>query len=164
MKSRRTVNYKTGMAAERVVRTRPLAVATEPVAPRPERTQFQKLTSVADDMLRQAEYAIEKFKTSFEKEPAYALEWSANIFQSAADLAVAKSIIEFLTREATDKDSGEPVTEEVRVAWITEHALDKAMREARDPSHSTSVQSNEMSRATASAWAKVYDKVVRGRF
>ena len=138
------------------MKTRKLAIVDEPRAPAPIKTKFEKLTYLADDLLRSSEYNLKKFQESFEKNPAYAFEWSAGAFDAAAEKQVGTIMVEVLTRQ--------DATEEQRAEWVLREALDRAMREARNPSHSTSVQSNEMARAVASAWAKVYDKVERGMF
>ena len=118
-------------------------------------TKFKKLESMAQDYVRMGEQAMSEFTEKLAADPAYAFEWSSRAFQSAAELRVGKTILELLSRDAHEDE---------KVGWVLEEALDRSLREARDPSHSTSVQSNEMARCVAAAWAKVYDKVERSRF
>jgi hypothetical protein len=138
------------------MKTRKLAIVEEPKAPAPIKTKFEKLTYIADDLARSAEYNLKKFQASFEKNPAYAFEWSASAFVAAAEKQVGE-IIQIILKK-------NEASEEERAEYVLREALDRAMREARSPSHSTSVQSNEIARAIASVWAKVYDKVERGMF
>jgi hypothetical protein len=139
------------------MKTRKLAIVEEPRAPAPIKTKFEKLSWLVDDLERSAEYNLKKFQESFEKNPAYAFEWSAGAFDAAAEKQVAAIIKDVLS---PDKEASEAE----RAEWILREALDRAMRGARNPARSTSAQSNEMEKSIASVWAKVYDKVERGMF
>jgi len=113
----------------------------------------QTVLLICESMQRSAEYNLEEFKTSLEKNPAYAFEWGSTALQAANDLAVVKMITQYLTEE-TDQFPAERLYANV-VRW----AREKVMREGRFPSRSTSVLSNESARCQAAAWAEVLDKL-----
>lgn len=130
--------------------------------PRVERSKFDKLMNLSDDLVRMAERNLEDFKKKLNENPAHAFEWSSNAFQYAADLQVGRMIQRNLSDFAVDKEGSE-VTQEDRVEYILREALRISLNQAR-ASLSTSVQSNEMSRCIASTWAKVYQRVELGGF
>jgi hypothetical protein len=90
------------------------------------------------------------WRERFEKDPADALEWSSQTFDEAGRLRVAQQVV-------TMCEAGTSTENLRRVA------LEEAMREARWPSRSTSVPSNEMARSLASAWADLYSKLEDSR-
>jgi len=114
---------------------------------------LQQLKLICEDMERSSNYLLEEFKTSFEKNPAYAFEWSSGAIQAANNQAVAQMITKYLTEE-TDQFPEDKLYSNV-VRW----AREKVMREGRFPSRSTSPMSNESARCQASAWAEVLDKL-----
>ncbi len=87
---------------------------------------------------------LDTWTARFQKDPAYAMEWSDDTFIAAADLQVWKGIKEMF-------DSGSTAQEVVAIL------NDKAIHGARFPKHSSSASGNIMSQQMTAACAKGAD-------
>ena len=89
---------------------------------------------------------MNEFKTKLEKDASYAFEWSQAAFAAAAEIEVGRIIVAAMESGTTAEA-------------IKSNALDQALRGARYPARSTSVQSNLMEQEVAAVWAKVYERI-----
>jgi hypothetical protein len=108
---------------------------------------LKKFTAIAE----QAQAKIDKFQAELSKDPAYALSWGLDAFQSAARLKVANMLVYGFT-----PTEGAPVyTVEQAIEFLT----DRVMSKARYPAQSTSPTSNLMEQYEAAAYAEALDEL-----
>lgn len=106
---------------------------------------LKKFTAMAEA----AQAQCDKFAEGFAKDPAYALSWSNSVFQNAARLSVARSLVyAFTPRE------GETTC---TVQQARDTCRDRIMNKARYPAQSTSPTSNLMEQFEAAAYAEALD-------
>ena len=84
---------------------------------------------------------IAKFQEELAKDPAYALSWSNDVFQSAARLKVAKMLADAFSSGCTVED-------------IRDMLMDRVMHKSIYPTQSTSPTSNLIEQYELSAHAK----------
>jgi hypothetical protein len=104
--------------------------------------------------LEYAEKRLAEFQASFAKDPLYAFGWSHDAFRAAAVAWCYKDALNGLKAKKEDGTDVYPNTVEGTVAFCREVErvmMSTALREVQYPSHSTSVQSNEVEREKASA-------------
>lgn len=112
--------------------------------------------------LESAQKELNDFKEQVVKDALYALSWSSGAFEAAGREWAVKDVLAGL--HAT-KDDGSAVYEntiESVVKFLREAErglMQVAMHEAKYPSHSTSVQSNEAARQKASAACKLAEDI-----
>jgi hypothetical protein len=87
---------------------------------------------------------IDEFQKELAKDPMYALNWAGKVYAAAAQNWVARAALEIMSH----------AEEEEIVKILTRYFTEKALRQARFPSRSTSPWSNEMEREIASASAE----------
>lgn len=88
--------------------------------------------------IKKYEEETREFAAGFLLDPAYALEWSNDIFKTAARLHVATVVLAWIVKGETN---------------IRERADELVFRGARFPQASTSQSSNIMHTQVISAWA-----------
>jgi hypothetical protein len=108
---------------------------------------LKKFSAIAE----QAQAQIDKFKAELDKDPAYALSWGLNAFQSAARLKVAKMLIVAFT-----ECKGETLC---TIEQARDTLMDRVMHKARYPAQSTSPTSNLMEQYEAAAFAEALDEL-----
>lgn len=108
---------------------------------------LKKFTAMAE----QAQAKIDKFQAEFSKDPAHALTWGLDAFQSAARLKVAQMLVAAFT----PRDGSQDYTVEQAIGYLT----DRVMSKARYPAQSTSPTSNLMEQYEAAAYAEALDEL-----
>ena len=104
----------------------------------------QTMVQSIDWVIKSNQQKLDKFKTSFAADPAYAFEWAP------VEEAVTVRVLTHLRKVAVYK------------GWkrAVEVAHDNALSGARWGSRSTSVMSNYVEQAKTAAYAKFYDDFV----
>lgn len=106
---------------------------------------LKKFTQMAE----QAQAQCDKFAAEFAKDPSYALSWSNSVFQNAARLSVAKSLVYVFTPREGEN--------ECTVEQARNILMGRVMNKARYPAQSTSPTSNLMEQFEAAACAEALD-------
>lgn len=145
------------------MKTRKIATVAAPVAPAPKRPiNREYVHEFLLDNIRYAQRTTAKFIEDFASNPRYALEWSSKAFEAAGQLEVNAQILRYLVKAGDEVQSLDDLLKVVEfriedellkefLQQSSEMLMNEAMREVEYPSHSTSVQSNEMARCKASA-------------
>ena len=108
---------------------------------------LKKFTAIAE----QAQAQIDKFKLELDKDPAYALSWGNDVFQSAARLKMAKMLVNAFT----EREGNTVCT----IEQARDTLLDRVMLKARYPAQSSSPTSNLMEQYEAAAYAEALDEL-----
>jgi hypothetical protein len=116
-------------------------------------SDLQKIFYKISSKIETAQSRIERFKKSFEENPAYAFEWSAEVFESAAFLKVANPIMLHYEEKKLQPDFDETNF----LKYLTEHVSDSVQNKAKYPSFSTSAPSNLMSTYELKALAETLE-------
>ena len=99
-----------------------------------------------DWSIKSAQEQLEKFKTSLDKDPMYAFDWSGDAISAAVEFKMLTDIKAAIEKGCT-------------VEKLIEHLTDIALREARYPSRSTSPMSNLIAQEKASFAIKFVDEL-----
>lgn len=112
-----------------------------------------KLLAFLESDKQSAQKRLQEWATKFEKNPAYALEWSFATFDNAAEFEVTTMVINYITERPIDF-TFEKVVEEIVKALRRE-----VLQKARSPDHSTSTPSNLMSLSINSQKVKMLERL-----
>ena len=104
-----------------------------------------EFVSLIERNIRVSESACQEWATKFAESPCYALSWSYDAFQHAANLKIWSQI---------KKNAMGGTFEDLRI-----FALRKILMAAQYPPRSTSVVSNLTEQSEAVCWAEVYEIV-----
>lgn len=88
--------------------------------------------------------SLDKFVEKFKADPAYTLSWGTATFQTAAQLNVAKMVLNALTAETP-----------CSVQAVKETLMDRVLHKSKYPAQSTSPCSNLMEQYELSAYAEL---------
>lgn len=87
-------------------------------------------------------HILDKFKESFDKDPAYALSWGNEVFREAAELRVLKRIVVELQNDCT-------------IDAIRSTLLNLVLNKSKYPPQSTSPTSNLIEQYELAAYANI---------
>lgn len=105
---------------------------------------------VSEALAAQVKFAtsqLESFAADLAKDPTEALRWSAQAFEAAAKIRVAKTVLSVFDKGGMD--------------LVREMVTREVVRGARDPQRSTSMASNLLHQCEVSAWAEVLEMLDR---
>jgi hypothetical protein len=103
-----------------------------------------------------AQTTLTKFSVRFATDPAYALSWSADVFQAAARMKITREIEAWMQPGEADASFS------ARLAVVADELRREVLRRAKHPEHSTSMPSNEMALAENAAraeWLETIEKL-----
>jgi hypothetical protein len=104
-----------------------------------------KLMSRYESDIRSREAKIKEFAEAVQKDPAYTLSWSQDVFAAAAEIKILKQVVAYLNHEVI-YTAVDPVSN------LIDMLTDKVISGAKYPSFSSSTTSNLISQyETASA-------------
>jgi hypothetical protein len=109
-------------------------------------TKQEKVIRTLTESIERAQDKHKAFIESFQKNPAYALEWSNDIFDYAAELKVYSIAIEALKApEALEN--------------MRDFAKERVSYHIRNPQRSTSQQSNLIFQSEGRAWGQLLELI-----
>jgi hypothetical protein len=108
-----------------------------------------KFVSRLSSMIDSADYALNKFKEKFAKDPDYAFEWATDAVEAAATMKVARGLVDLIQRP--DETAGWTMEQ------VHHYLTEQVRRRSTRVESSTSPMSNLTERMRLKAMAEVLE-------
>jgi hypothetical protein len=108
----------------------------------------EKLLARYESDISSKEAKIKEFAEAVQKDPAYTLSWSQDVFAAAAEIRILKQVVDYLNHEV-DHPSNAPVSN------LIDMLTDKVIHGAMYPSFSSSTTCNLISQYETAAAAMI---------
>jgi hypothetical protein len=148
-------------STQRVARRLQVAAPVAPVVHQPPPTREVRFDQVLEGVTFNAQACVDQttnylnqWAEKFKIHPAHELEWSASVFRAAAELKVAKGILEFVANKESQDPYSAPSSERI-VKAVYETVKREVIQGATSPARSTSPTANEMEAQTTAAYAAI---------